>query len=153
MEGWHASKRMRILPRMSTNAFRPVFTTEQKRAQCKIIWLSDSCSAEALRQAGRLDESIGFVANARGLGIRVAAEDFEECGMTILGEQETHKLVGDLWELSGAPMSWDHNSVAQVLWDANLAANAVTRFVKGAYRTLILRFAKGQQPDRNLIHA
>ena len=96
---------------------------------------------------------MGLVANARGLGIRVAAEDFEECGTMILGEQETHKLVGDLWELSGVPLGWDQDAVAQVLLDANWAANVVTHFVRGRSRTWILRFAKDQQPDRNLLQA
>ena len=57
------------------------------RAKYKIVWLKVSGLEEALRQAARMNMSLGLVANARGLGVRVPAESLEECATFALGEE------------------------------------------------------------------
>ena len=165
--GPDGSRGIRVLVRMSTNALqtvltnsgknsvfsRPLFIAESDRAMYKIVWLKDSCLEEALRQAARMRTSVGLVANAKGLGIRVPADSFEECATFALGDEAAQKLTGDLWELTGTPLSWDQDAVAQVLLDQNWAATIVRPFRRGSTRTWIVRFAKDQVPSSNLLQA
>ena len=165
ISGPDGSKGIRALARLSANATetslaksgmnsvfaRPIFISDEDRTRHRIVWLKDGCLDEALRQAARMNMSLGLVANARGLGIRVPAESFEECASFVFGEDVAQKLTGDLWELTGVPMSWDQDNVAQVMLDLNWAANVVRPVRRGKTRTWIVRFAKDQQPSKNLL--
>ena len=62
--------------------------------------------ASALRTASSLKQHWGIVPYGKGVGIRVAAKVFEATLDVIQPAQDKRKFVGDLFLVSGIPLSW-----------------------------------------------
>ena len=62
--------------------------------------------ASALRTAESLQQHWGIVPYGKGVGIRVAANDFEATLAVVQPMKEAVKFVGDMFSVSGVPLSW-----------------------------------------------
>jgi hypothetical protein len=67
----------------------------------------------ALRTANSLKGPCGFVPYGKGIGIRVAIADFEETLAVVQLIREAVKFVGERYQVSGIPLSWSSEDLAQ----------------------------------------
>jgi hypothetical protein len=62
--------------------------------------------ASAVRTAGSLKQHWGIVPYGKGVGIRVAAKDFEITLAVVQPIKDAVKFIGDTFVISGVPLSW-----------------------------------------------
>ena len=117
---------------------RPFYTTEEEKPHFRSVPLPLNFSLEgALRKTSWLAErAFGVVTTRLGLAVRVKTTDFEEVVKLVQPEKYT-KFLGELWDVSGLPVSWSPDAVTDFLTGWKVCP--VKTFRKGYRRTLVVR--------------
>ena len=117
---------------------RPFYTTEKEKTQFRPVPLPLDFTLEgALRKTSWLAErAFGVVTTRLGLAVRVRTADFEEVMRLVQPENYT-KFLGELWDVSGLPLSWGPEAVTDFL--AGWKVSPVRTFRQGYRRTWVVR--------------
>ncbi len=100
-----------------------------------VVWVPDALPA-ALLAAASLPNGCGLVANGRGLGIRVPAEDYATAYAVLRKAQPPAPLV--YFELAGAPLGLTPEPLAAALRAEGWPATPLRTFVRNGRRSWIL---------------
>ena len=100
-----------------------------------VVWVPDALPA-ALLAAASLPNGCGLVANGRGLGIRVPAEDYATAYAVLRKAQPPAPLVN--FELAGAPLGLTSEPLAAALRAEGWPATPLRTFVRNGRRSWIL---------------
>ena len=124
---------------------RPFYTREEEKTLFRSVLLPLDFSLDgALRKTSWLADRVFGVVTARfGLAVRVKTPDFEE--VVRLVQPDYNKFLGELWDVSGLPLSWGPAAVTDFL--AGWKVIPVKTFRQGYRRTWVVRAM--EQPIRN----
>ena len=92
-----------------------IFTRKRKNtsAPCRYIWISH-WKEPFEKRPGLQIVLFGVVTTRLGLAARVKSTDFEEVVKLVWPENYT-KFLGELWDVSGLPLSWGPDAVTDFL--------------------------------------
>ena len=117
---------------------RTFFESDEDRAMYRVIPLEEGTTLQAAQSKAAWlgDASFGVVTTRRGLAIRVKAGDFERVVKQVRPD-DSHKLLGSKWEVSGLPLAMSADALGAFLhpW----VVHPVYTYRQGMRRTWVVQ--------------
>ena len=126
---------------------------EGRRAHRVVHFPRDTSLDSALKQSSRIACAIGVIITKGGFAVRVPPEEHKAVSTLLLGSEITEALEGNVYEVSGCPLSWNEQAVEEVLQKLGWKGSVVKPGrVQAGRRTWLVR-AKEEPIRQRFQHA